>query len=233
MKLAQQAKSVLDSGVTPLRLVGESLRRFDDERQLRRTSLWLESLDLGVLTPAQYRFVARRSKRGDELVERHIAKLFADFSTWLGEDVACVTLPAFPRVLLGGTLAKQLFEAFAAHPSVSPARVGIELSADILFEDRHEVKRRLEDLKQIGVKLLVSEVGEEFCPTMRLADLPFDYALADGFVFADADGRRASGLAALLHLYGVELFAPSGDEETQARARAAGFDGYLAEVRTV
>ncbi len=231
MKLAQQAKMVLESGIVPLRLVSERLVHFDDDRRIRRTSLWLESLDLGVLTPAQYRFVARRSKRGDELVERHIAKVFVDFPALAGEDVACVTLPAFPRVLLNGALSKMLFAAFAAYPSISPAKIGVELSADILFEDQDEVKRRLKDLKQTGVKLLISEVGEEFCPTMRMAELPFDYALADAFVFADGDeGRRAGGLAALMHLYGVEVFASAGDETTVARARAAGFDGYLTEV---
>ncbi len=237
MKVSEIAKQTVDSGIVPICLQFSPLYSFDDDRCVLRSALILRSLELGVLTPKEYRFVARRSKQGDELVKRHIDKLFRDYPAVTAQykKPVCITLPVFPRVLMSGELTRLLFEAFAAYPAVAASRIGVELSADILFEDLAVVKQRLDELRALGVKIVISEVGDAFCPIMRLAELSFDYALADAYITellgTDAAEVAAAGLVTLLHRGPVKLFAPALSERRQIdSARALGFDGYGSDV---
>lgn len=65
-------KETLDSGIAPITLDFSEIKFFESNSKIIRTFITVNSLDLGVLTYRQYRFVARRTKIGNRLVKRHL-----------------------------------------------------------------------------------------------------------------------------------------------------------------
>ena len=231
--LKELAKQTIENGVTPLTLHYELVSSFTDNKKIVRTSMWINSLDLGVVSPNEYRFVARRSKQGDELVKRHIRKLFKILPEFLknNPDVSCVTVPTFGRLLDQRVLFDMLTDAFAQNPQVDKSRVCIELSADILFEDLDESARELKKLQDYGLKIAVCEVGDEFCPALRLSKIPFHFAFLDEYAVqslaTEKEEEIAGGLVSYLHAIGKQVFACGlTDESQKARAKALSCEGY-------
>ena len=230
LSITEKAKQSILSGITPIRLGWYKVCPCDDGgAALLRSVLILENLELGVLTPAQYRFVARRTKQGDALVERHLEMLL---STWRWErrDVEAVTVPVYPRVLLSGKLAYLLFEGFARHPEAAASRLCIECSSDILFEDFELVQQQWQALRKMGVKLAISEVGEDFCPLTRLAALRPDYVFADAAKLSllEQEGSSLEQLCQYLHLSNARVYLPPlADPGQKHSGKSAGFDGWV------
>ena len=233
MKLADKVKALIDSGVAPILLQYEPVRFFSSAETILRSHLVVNSLELGTLTMREYRFVARRTKQGDHLVERHLLKLCREIPALLAENpsVTAVTVPAYARLLRDGFLAKTVLEILSFFPEVSPATLCIELSADILYEDMEEAAARIAELRSLGVKVAIAEVGDEYCPVFRLTSLAFDYAFLDRYatdsLLGDSAERIAGSLVGFLHYLKVKVVAPLLEtEEARAAAEAVGCDGY-------
>ncbi len=233
MKLKDSVNEVVQSGVTPLQLTCDTVKFFDEEKKLLRTFLEVESLDVGHLTYKEYRFVARRTKVGDALVQRHVEKLFRAYPELIKKrGISCLTIPVYARILMGGKLAGLLFDALNYFEEVEPSRICIELSADLLYEDIEEAKKRIDELRQMGFKVAVCEVGDEFCPVFRLAELKFDYAFVDDFVCESLereDAERIAGsIVKFLQYVGVKAIIPDISGKKQAeKAKLLGFSGYI------
>lgn len=236
MKLSEKVKEVVDSGIQPLVFHFEPVRFFGSSATVVRTFLIINSLDLGTLTYRQYRFVARRTKQGDRLVERHLHKLLRAMPTLLKENptVECFTLPIYARLLRDGVLAKMVMEALSLFPAATPSRLCLELSADILYEDMEDATKRIAELRDLGVKVAICEVGDEYCPVFRLANVAFDYAFLDTYAtesLSREDAERVAGsLVNYLHYLRVKVIAPGmATPELRAAAEAVGLDGYTEE----
>lgn len=231
MKTEDKVLNVMESGVAPLSLSFTKAVRFDEKPPILRSALCINSLSLGVLTFAQYRYVVGRYKRGAELFSRHAEKLFE----WLSDarhKVKTVTLPVVSSTLLSGAASKILFDTFAKYPKVDAGSILLEVSADILFEDSEKVRACIEEISALGIQLAVYEAGNEYCPLMRLSALGAKCIFVDPFATKDlsVDEMAAGGLPAMLHSGGAEVFAPILSDEAQiAAAKAAGYDGYLTE----
>ncbi len=243
MKIKEMVEETVKSGITPIRIQYDVVNFFSDAvgadahelstRMLLRSFMVIESLDLGTLTYRQYRFVARRTKQGDHMIRRHIQKLFRAFTgiTALAPNAECITVPVYARLLKDGLLASLLFDAFSLYPEVPPSKICIELSADILYEDMEESKKRIEELRSLGVKIAICEVGDEFCPVFRLSEIGFDYAFIDTYATASLDRedaeRVAGSLVKFLHFLDVSVLAPDLDSEEKMRgAKYVGCDGF-------
>lgn len=233
LKLKEMVDETLKSGVTPIVFDYQDVRFFATSNHLIRTFMVLNSLDLGTLTPKEYRFVARRTKQGNHMVKRHIEKLVRMIPKLIEKDptVECFTIPTYARLLKDGILAGMLFDAFTLYPETPPSKICIELSADILYEEMDESVSRIAELREMGVKIAVCEVGDEFCPVFRLASLPVDYAFIDEYATASLDRddaeRVAGSLVKYLHYLDVKVIAPELDSEDKiAGAKAVECDGY-------
>ncbi len=239
MKMNEKVRAVLESGVLPIVFDMEPVRFFNEDRLIIRSLMVINSLELGTLTYRQYRFVARRTKQGERMVERHLHKLMRAIPELLSEHggVDCFTVPVYARLLKDGFLANLLIDCFTLFPKVSPELICIELSADILYENVEDAKERIEELRSLGVKVAICEVGDEFCPVFRLADIRFDYAFLDSFATASlerADAERVCGsLVRYIHYLDVKVIAPELDSEAAVEsARAVGCDGFTSESFT-
>ena len=233
MKINEMVAQTIESGVTPIVFDYQRVRLFESGKAPVRTFMVLNSLDLGTLTYKEYRFVARRTKQGNHMVQRHIEKLIRLIPDLLNAnpEAECFTIPVYARLLKDGELARMLFDALTLYPEVPPSTVCIELSADILYEDIADARERIKELRELGVKIAICEVGDEFCPVFRLAELAFDYAFLDDFATASLDRedneRVAGSLVKYLHFLDVKVIAPLLETDDQiAGAKEAGCDGY-------
>ena len=233
MKLKEMVDETLKSGITPIVFDYQDVKFFATPNRMIRTSMVLNSLDLGTLTAKEYRFVARRTKQGNHMVKRHIEKLVRMIPKLIEKDptVECFTIPTYARLLKDGVLAGMLFDAFTLYPETPPAKICIELSADILYEEMDEAMPRIAELREMGVKIAICEVGDEFCPVFRIASLPVDYAFIDEYATASLDRddaeRIAGSLVKYLHYLDVKVIAPELDNEDKiSGAKAVECDGY-------
>ncbi len=235
MGVSEIVQRTVDSGAAPLALTYEEVLYFGSKKRIVRSMLEINSLELGKLRPKQYKVVAGRGKQGGELLRRQLAKVleaFPDICATFDNNVDCVTIPILSRTLFEGTAAKIIFEEFEKNASVSPSFICFEVSSDILFEEADKTKARIDELRDLGVKLAMCEVGDEFFPIFRLKSLPLEYAFADGFATDnfDPDDESSRVLPELTHLLGIKLFAPHITEGEAPGVRKAGYDGYSLDI---
>lgn len=230
-------KETLDSGITPIVLEFSEIKFFESGEKILRSFITVNSLDLGVLGYNQYRFVARRTKIGNQLVRRHLEKLFRMMPNILAEnpEIACVTVPVYARLLVDSELANMLVDITSLYPEVPIGRLCIELSADILYEDLSLASEKINELRGLGVKVAICEVGDQFCPVFRLSEIKFDYAFMDSYSTGSLDGdsaeRIAGSLVKYLHYLDAKVIAPGLDSDGKiAGAREVGADGYTTDV---
>ena len=226
-------QETIDSGITPIVIEIQEAHHFESREKLARTFLTINSLDLGVLTYRQYRFVARRTKQSAQLTDRHVQKLFRRLPELLEDraDISCYIIPVYARLVKDGELIDILLRAMSIYPDAYPGRVCIEISADILYEDIDGVKERINQLREMGFRIAISEVGDRFCPIFSLAEIPFDYAFLDQAVMAklaEPDGDRVVGsIVNYLKSLDVKVFAPDvSDSELLFDLKRVGCDGY-------
>lgn len=232
-------KETVESNITPIVLEFSDVHFFENTRKIVRTFLTVNSLDLGVLGYSQYRFVARRTKVGNQLVRRHLEKLFRKIPELLSRtpDILCFTVPVYARLLSDSELAAMLVDMMSLYPEVAPGKICIELSADILYEDLKSAAEKIDELRALGVRVAISEVGDEFCPVFRLSEIKFDYAFMDSYSTASLDGdsreRIAGSLVGYLHHLDVPVIAPGLDTDEKINgAKDVGVDGYTTDVLT-
>ena len=226
-------KRTLESGIQPIVMDSELVITFPDEATIMRTSLVFNSLDVGVITQKQYRYVARRTKQGNAVVERHIDKLFRAIPEILAAhpEIKLFTIPAYPRMLKEGILRSMLFNAFLRYDDIAPEIICIEISADVLFEDLEVIRAELDSVRELGVKIAVCELGDRFCPVFRLSEFNFDMAFLDAYAVStlgtDEESRVMGSLVNFLHTLGVFVVAPGlKDAALAENAKNAGCDAY-------
>ena len=229
----RMVRETLESGITPLTFDYQNVVFFGKETGILRTTMVLHSPDVGTLTYREYRFVARRTRPGLHMVKRHVEKLLRLIPkvTEQYPNIECFTVPVFPRMIRDGELIRILYDAFAMSPAVHPSQVCIEVSADILYEDTETVKARLEEIRELGVKVAINEVGDEYCPFFKLSGLPFDMIFLDGYATDILDSSEAEqvmgGLVQYLKSFGVPVIAPELETDAQlAAAKLLECDGY-------
>ena len=119
-------------------------------------------------------------------------------------------------------------------PSVYNSHLFEEKRIDILFEDIEKVKERISQLREMGFKIAISEVGDRYCPILTLAQIDFDYAFLDESVVAslvDESGEKvAQSMIGYLKSLEVKTFAPdTADADTDVIT----VDGVCVGVLTV
>ena len=226
-------KETVESGITPITLEFSEIKFFESNEKIVRSFITVNSLDLGVLGYKQYRFVARRTRVGNQLVRRHLEKLFRIIPDLISEnpEISCITIPVYARLLGDGELAAMIVDIHSLYPEVPIGKVCIELSADILYEDLAAASERIDQLRELGVKVAICEVGDQFWPVFRLSEIKFDYAFMDSYSTDSLDGdsaeRIAGSLVKYLHYLDANVVAPGLDSNEKIEgAKSVGVDGY-------
>ena len=228
-----EMQAVQDSGFEPLELSYETVHQFSSQRLLLRSALTIHSLDVGVLEQAQYRYVARRTSQSQQLFDRQLQKVLEQLPELLKQrkQIEAVTIPIYNRMLKKGNLAASIFDALTRFPQVSPQMLCVEVSGDILFEELEPLTAELQRVKNMGVKIAVWELGDPFCPLLRLSQIPCDYLILDShpvsWLMEDREAEFRS-LCDFLHRdEKIRIFAPEiPDGALCPKLEALGCDGY-------
>ena len=235
MIIKKAVEQVIDSGVKPIVLDVQRVVNFSEEVEGIRTSLVIKSLDLGVLTANQYRIVARRTEQGSKLVERNVEKLFYFYQDLKKEfpSAQFFTVSVYARALLNGALLQMLEGFFQKYPYVDADTICLELSADILFEDIAVYKEELDQVKQLGVKIALCEVAQEFCPLLRLHEVDYDLVFLDGYFTSSLDDENKeseiNGVMSIINTRPTKIYASCIAPETVPLLEKIGADGYTFE----
>lgn len=231
MKQSDMVKEAVDCGIKPLTVGYERIKLFDTNKYALRSYLTVNSLELGILNYEQYRYVAARTKQGDELAARHLQKVFRSAKDIVNERLLFVSVPVYLRTVRESGLINLLNELLSLYPELPPEKLCIEISADVLYEDIAELAPRIDELRTLGVKVAINEVGDAFCPVFRLSELSFDYAVCDKYttdsLLTDGAERTAGSLVSFLnHLKVKTIAAAVPSEEAAQNASKLGFIGF-------
>jgi EAL domain-containing protein (putative c-di-GMP-specific phosphodiesterase class I) len=232
MIIKKAVEQVIDSGVKPIKLDLQKVSNFDGELEGIRTSLEINSLTLGVLTANEYRYVARRTDQGSKLVERNIEKLFFFYDDLVREfkGAKFFTVSVYARALKGEVLYQTLCGFFDKYPSVDATKICLEFSADILFENLKEYNEELNKIKQLGVKVALCEVGQQFCPLLRLNEIEYDFVFLDEyFIEAIKDREKEYQVNVVMNIVNArycKAYCSSVTADLIDLLGSVGVDGY-------
>ena len=233
-------EAVTGSEFLPLTLKYEPITQFSNQRLVLRSTMTISSQEFGTLEQEQYRYVARRTAQSEQLFKRQLHKVLEALPRLLKERpyIQAVTIPVYNRMLKKANLASTIFEELATHPEASAANLCVEVSADVLFEDLEPMAAELQRVRDMGISIALWELGDPFCPLLRLGEIPHDFLFLDSYavsLLADEEEEKQKlfkGLCQLLHadekssVIAVEL----PDSGLCERAERLGCDGYsLAE----
>ena len=230
MTIKKAVEQTIDSGIHPIVLDAQRVKNFGGEIEGVRTSLIVKSLSLGTLTANEYRFVARRTLQANRLVERNIEKLFYFYPLLLKEHHGAkfFTVSVYARTLRDGQLLTVLTDYLRKYP-VDPTKIYLEMSADILFEHLPEYKKELNAIKQLGFKIALCEVGSEFCPLLRLNELPYDIVFLDDYAVKSVEEEREQeimGVMNIISTHPVKIYGSCVTPEQIPLLEKIGADGY-------
>lgn len=223
---------VMSSGIEALSLTYQPVHQFTSPYLLVRTSLNINSLQLGVLTPEQYGPVVQRTSQADRLFRRHLHKLLGEIPglTSGSTPVRWFSLPACGRMLKNGTLSTVLFEELSGDSGVSASQIFVEISADLLFEDLDTLLPELGRVSDLGVGIVLTEVGDEYAPLLRLGKVPFKWAFLDSYPLSTVNTSEESvleGLCSFLHVKNCKIIAADLENDLLLRnLEPLGCDGY-------
>ncbi|MGN1095857.1 MAG: EAL domain-containing protein [Eubacteriales bacterium] len=194
-------EKLLDSGISPLELVKYNVLSCEDgEAKGVFTELHINSLELGTLTPAQYRVVTNRNNQSLRLSTwafRRIVPMLSDEK----EKAEWISFYIPSKALMRGNL-KKLLENEQKKSGCDFSRLVAELSSEILYEDAESASGMMAELKEeFGIRFLLSEFGDEYSPLLRLPLYPFDLVLLDSSVDGEKTLRASSAAVRLAKQY--------------------------------
>ena len=229
-------EAAVDSDFQPLILSYEPVIQFSSQKILLRSSMTIQSAEFGKLRQEQYRYVARRTVQSEQVFRRQLHKVLCAMPELMKThpNLQAVTIPVYNRMLKKGNLASTIFEELARHPGTSAGNLCVEVSADLLFEELEPMAAELQRVKDMGVFVAIWELGDPYCPLMRLSQVPYDYLILDSYpvsLLETGEEDSVSQFRALCQfLHGNELariIAPGlSDSNLAQQAEQLGCDGY-------
>lgn len=196
----------------------------------------------GLVSPAQFVPVAEECGLIVDLGRFVLREATAQLAAWrraglVGADVG-MTVNVSARQLEGVGLAADVEDALAASGlDAVPHLLGLELTESLVMRSEGSASRRLAELGDLGVRLLLDDFGTGASSLARLRRLPFDTLKIDrAFVMGlgEDDGEDEAIAAAIVALAGaldLDVVAEGVETDAQlARLRHLGarkVQGYL------
>jgi diguanylate cyclase (GGDEF)-like protein len=129
-----------------------------------------------------------------------------------------------------------LVSSMLGETGIEPSRVVLEITEGVLIDDPEEMRRRLEELRGLGVRLALDDFGSGYSSLSYLQHFPFDKLKIDGRFVAPLGRSANSGviiqaIVALGRALGLSVLVEGIEtEEQRVLLRLAGCDemqGFL------
>jgi len=227
----------INSGIEPLSIMYYPIRNPGTRKETAfRSILVINSLELGVLMPDDYKYVANRTAQCQKLAVWHIKELCSDIKALMqrGFNFKWISVSIPVRMVLRSNLKETLLKIFDECEFSHTDKICLEFPSEILIEDRNKTVPILKELKEAGFRLSIHGFGDEFCPTFRLKDIPVDYVIYDRFLTENIDEKNESPLPTSLitftHSLGIKSIIDfvSTDEQIDLANRLDCY-GYIKE----
>ena len=201
------AEKFTESGIAPLELVKYGVLSCKDKsRQGIFTELRINSLELGALCPAQYRVVTNRNSQSIRLATWAFRRTLPMLSELKGNGWISFYIPA--KMLMRDNLKKLLQNEHKKGITDFKGLVA-EVSSEILYENAEQAAAKMNELRQeYGIRFLLSEFGDEYCPVLRLPLYPVDFVLLDSALGNEGDFKTsAAATVNLAKQNGIKVIA--------------------------
>ncbi len=217
MGFNDEVAALLATGTEPLTMTRETVRSFSDGMpRAWRTTLQINSPELGTVTDEDYVVTAERTKRSTLLFDR--ALMYAcraiEQCRTLGLDYEWLSVRCPPSAVTREGLISTIRRVFAGNENLLP-KLCIEFPTQLLYDPSDKIDDVLADIRDMGIKTMLYGFGEEFCPTMRLLTYSFDYVALHATVvdMMRTPRTQASALALMAYVRGfsAELIVPALD----------------------
>ena len=226
----ERIQSILLTGLPPIDTVFAEITGISGKNLVGyKSSVIINSPEFGVLTPKQYRVVSEKTqvccaKLATNQINAVCTMLYQRFlgsklreAQWVSVYIPFKFLKNDAALMAVKRIGKQYGDGM-------PKRLCFEFSSSILFEDKEFLKASLSSLKETGASLMLSDYGEEFCPTMRIVGLPFDYVLLDASLEKNltAENVPVTSLIATASANGAKIIAEGLKKENADAAFECG-----------
>lgn len=186
----------------------------------------------GMIPPNDFVAVAEQTGLMPELGAFVLHRALTDAARW--PDVA-IAINLSPVQVRDPALAALVSDTMA-RTGISPRRVILEITEGVLIENPEEAKRRLEELRALGVRLALDDFGTGYSSLSYLQRFPFDKlkidkSFVDPLGHSPEAGAIIQAIVALGRALGLTIVAEGVEtEEQRVLLRLAGCDemqGYL------
>lgn len=132
--------------------------------------------------------------------------------------------------------AEEILENFLAKTGADPSLFTLEVTESLLIENLGEVSRKLNRLKELGIRIALDDFGTGYSSLQYINQLPFDYVKLDkSFVARLFESEKDERLLrTIIHMAGelrLEVIAEGVETQEQlewlTRAGCAKVQGYL------
>ncbi|MCM4080223.1 putative bifunctional diguanylate cyclase/phosphodiesterase [Paractinoplanes hotanensis] len=134
---------------------------------------------------------------GEHVLRRAVIRLLE----W-SDHLEYVSVNVSPRQLAEPDFVPMLAGLLAAHPTLDPSRLILEITETALLGSSVDIRERLETIKRLGVRIALDDFGTGYSSLTWLQSVPADVVKLDRSFVAglSADPRKASIIQAVLWL---------------------------------
>ncbi len=232
MGFNDEVSALLSTGTEPLTMTREIVRNVSDGLpRAYRTTLRINSPELGTINDEDYVVTAERTKRSTLLFDR--ALMYAHRAIMqcrtAGLDFDWLSVRCPPSVVTREGLIGTIRRIFAGNEDMLP-RLCIEFPTQLLYDQSDKIDDVLAEIKSMGIKTMLYGFGEDYCPTMRLLTYSFDYVALHANVveMMRVPRTQASALALMAYVKGLsaELIVPGLDSAELSAYESQACYGY-------
>lgn len=174
--------SALSKGIPPIELMIHELRSTrSNDRIAYYVYPKVNSSSLGSLFPSDYEAATSSNAVGHFLCEWTLAHLVEPMQAAIdsGSDFAFIAVDVTLGALTNERVLVRLAELETRIPYELRGGICFTFPADTLFHDHEAALGTLEELREKGYMIGLRGYGTDYCPALRLAELPMDVVFLD------------------------------------------------------
>lgn len=131
------------------------------------------------VSPALFIPIAEETGLIETLTEQALNRALVELAPTLSANPRFyISLNLSPKHILRANIANRLIEILAKH-NVTPVQLRLEITENILLEDKHKAAKQLKKLKAAGFKLLLDDFGTGYSSLTYLSQFPIDVIKID------------------------------------------------------
>lgn len=225
MPISQELiERTLQTGMKPLELEYIPVYNTEDNGgKMFRTVLKINSIEFGELYPEQYRVVANRTQQCVKLAKWAIKEAYDELlrAAEARQFIDGLIVYSPVKFLINGQLCEYIEQTMKDEDGKTVKGICIEFGQDILMTENEQIIKPLERLRAQGVGIVISEFGDEYCPTLRLARIPADMVIFDRYI-GECDDALSQNMIDYVRGLGCKAVTVKKREELKCDAYLGG-----------